>query len=77
MAQSILDAIPSVDANLSPMEIWCNEAQERYVIAIAPQDLACFEQIAQRECCPFAVVGKATEIATLAGEQSKASTSSG
>ncbi|MFT3742349.1 MAG: phosphoribosylformylglycinamidine synthase [Gammaproteobacteria bacterium] len=51
--RSILNAEPG----LSPMQIWCNEAQERYVLAIDPQDLATFESIAQRERCPFAVIG--------------------
>lgn len=52
--------MPSADSSLSPLEIWCNEAQERYVLAVAGQDLARFEQICQRERCPFAVVGHAT-----------------
>jgi phosphoribosylformylglycinamidine synthase len=56
-----LAAIPSADPSLSPMEIWCNEAQERYVLAIAPQQLSLFEQLCERERCPSAVVGKATE----------------
>src|SRR5262249_13923555 len=44
----------------SPREIWSNEAQERYVLAIAPADLPKFEAICERERCPFAVVGTAT-----------------
>jgi phosphoribosylformylglycinamidine synthase len=54
-----LRAIPSADARMSPLEIWCNEAQERYVLAVGPQDLARFEAICQRERCPYAVVGTA------------------
>ena len=49
------------DPSMSPMEIWCNESQERYVLAVAPQDLPVFEEIAKRERCPFSVVGVATE----------------
>lgn len=52
--------IPSADTSLSPLEIWCNEAQERYVLAVAEQDLARFAAICERERCPFAVVGEAT-----------------
>src|SRR5690606_35810522 len=56
-----LRAIPSADASLSPLEIWCNEAQERYVLAIAPADLETFRAICARERCPFAVVGVAKD----------------
>ncbi|BGP16684.1 hypothetical protein JCM10213_000399 [Rhodosporidiobolus nylandii] len=49
------------DPGMSPMEIWCNESQERYVLAVGPEDLERFEQIAKRERCPYAVVGTATE----------------
>jgi phosphoribosylformylglycinamidine synthase len=50
----------SADPALSPMEIWCNESQERYVLAIAPQDVARFAALCDRERCPYAVVGVAT-----------------
>ena len=53
-------AVPSADPNMSPMEIWCNEAQERYVLAVAANQLATFDAICARERCPFAVVGEAT-----------------
>ena len=43
---------------MTPLEIWCNEAQERYVLAIDPKDLVLFERICKRERCPYAVVGK-------------------
>jgi len=46
---------------MSPREIWCNEAQERYVLGIAPQSLAQFRSICERERCPFAVLGTATD----------------
>ena len=49
------------DPGMSPMEIWCNESQERYVMAVRPTDLPTFEAICKRERCPFAVVGVATE----------------
>ncbi|NHV32305.1 phosphoribosylformylglycinamidine synthase [Burkholderia sp. D-99] len=49
------------ESGLSPREIWSNEAQERYVLAIAPADLPRFEAICVRERCPFAVVGVATD----------------
>ena len=59
-AQLDLQAIPNAQPDLSPMEIWCNEAQERYVLAIAPHDLSRFDAICQREQCPYAVIGTAT-----------------
>ena len=55
-----LRAAPSEDRGMSPREIWCNEAQERYVLAIAPASLKTFEAICTRERCPFAVMGEAT-----------------
>jgi phosphoribosylformylglycinamidine synthase len=54
-----LNAVPRGEAGLSPLEAWCNESQERYVLAIAPENLAAFEAICERERCPFAVVGTA------------------
>jgi phosphoribosylformylglycinamidine synthase len=56
-----LDAVPSDDPHLSPMQIWCNESQERYVLGVKPENLAAFVAICKRERCPFAVVGHATE----------------
>lgn len=56
-----LAAIPSDDPSLSPMELWCNEAQERYVLAIAREDLPLLERLCRRERCPFAVIGHATQ----------------
>ena len=52
--------VQSADPALSPMEIWCNESQERYVLAIAPEGVAVLEEACARERCPFAVVGTAT-----------------
>jgi phosphoribosylformylglycinamidine synthase len=53
--------IPNAEPGLSPMEIWCNEAQERYVLVVSERGLAAFEVIARRERCPFAVVGRLTD----------------
>ncbi|KAG0147644.1 hypothetical protein CROQUDRAFT_454686 [Cronartium quercuum f. sp. fusiforme G11] len=55
------------DQTMSPMEIWCNESQERYVIGLSPNDeaLATFEAIARRERCPYSVVGITTEAQEL------------
>lgn len=53
--------VPLADGSLSPMEIWCNESQERYVLAVDPAHQVSFRAIATRERCPFAVVGVATE----------------
>ncbi|MCG6967406.1 MAG: phosphoribosylformylglycinamidine synthase [Chromatiaceae bacterium] len=55
-----LRAVPNDDPGMSPMEIWCNESQERYVLAVARDRLAAFEAICERERCPYAVVGEAT-----------------
>jgi phosphoribosylformylglycinamidine synthase len=53
-----LRAIPSAEPGMSPLELWCNEAQERYVVVVAPQALATFSAIAERERCPYAVIGE-------------------
>ncbi|HXZ52765.1 MAG TPA: phosphoribosylformylglycinamidine synthase [Burkholderiales bacterium] len=55
-----LRAAPSEDSGMSPREIWCNEAQERYVLGVAPRDLERLRAICERERCPFAVLGAAT-----------------
>ncbi|MGH8373463.1 MAG: phosphoribosylformylglycinamidine synthase [Gammaproteobacteria bacterium] len=55
-----LRQIPNDEPGMSPMEIWCNEAQERYVLAVAPEQLPEFEKLCVRERCPFAVLGEAT-----------------
>lgn len=56
-----LRKIPSGDPAMSPMEIWCNESQERYVLALKPEGLPWFEALCERERCPYAVLGQATE----------------
>ena len=55
-----LRKIPSAEPGLSPMEIWCNESQERYVLALVPGSIATFTKLCERERCPFAVVGEIT-----------------
>ncbi|HEX4023425.1 MAG TPA: phosphoribosylformylglycinamidine synthase [Steroidobacteraceae bacterium] len=55
-----LRAIPNAEPGMSPLQIWCNEAQERYVLALQPGALARFSAIAARERCPFAVIGEIT-----------------
>ncbi|WJW76207.1 phosphoribosylformylglycinamidine synthase [Thiohalobacter sp. IOR34] len=56
---------PNDEPGMSPMQIWCNESQERYVLAIAPERLEEFQALCERERCPCAVVGEATEEQTL------------
>jgi phosphoribosylformylglycinamidine synthase len=56
-----LRKVPLEESGMAPKEIWSNESQERYVLAIAPADLAVFQALCERERCPFAVVGVATE----------------
>ncbi|MBH9552931.1 phosphoribosylformylglycinamidine synthase [Inhella gelatinilytica] len=56
-----LRAVPLEESGLAPKEIWCNESQERYVLAIAPESLPQFQAFAERERCPFAVVGRVTQ----------------
>lgn len=55
-----LRKIPNLEPGMSPMEIWCNEAQERYVLVISKERLATFEALCERERCPYAVVGEVT-----------------
>jgi phosphoribosylformylglycinamidine synthase len=56
-----MDHIPTLDRSLTPLELWCNEAQERYVLAIDQDRLESFEAVCRRERCPFAIVGHATD----------------
>ncbi|MEL7448795.1 MAG: phosphoribosylformylglycinamidine synthase [Pseudomonadota bacterium] len=55
-----LRKVPSAESELSPLEIWCNEAQERYVIVVGAERLEEFEAMCQRERCPYAVIGETT-----------------
>ncbi|MFQ5345492.1 MAG: phosphoribosylformylglycinamidine synthase, partial [Mariprofundus sp.] len=56
-----LRAVHNMEPGMSPMQIWCNEAQERYMLAIAPESRQLFSEICERERCLFAVLGGATE----------------
>src|SRR5690606_6330643 len=56
-----LRKIPCDEPGMSPVEIWCNEAQERYVLAVQPTDLERFAALCERERAPFAVLGQATD----------------
>ncbi|MFA5264186.1 MAG: phosphoribosylformylglycinamidine synthase [Opitutaceae bacterium] len=56
-----LRAIPNDEPGMSPLEIWCNESQERYVLAVPADRLDTFVKLCERERCPFAVVGEATK----------------
>ncbi len=56
-----LSAVPLEESGLAPKEIWCNESQERYVLALAPECLAGFAALCDRERCPYAVVGVARD----------------
>ncbi|WP_394210918.1 phosphoribosylformylglycinamidine synthase [Enterovibrio calviensis] len=62
--------VPNDEPGMSPLEIWCNESQERYVMAIAPENMDVFDAICQRERAPYAVVGEATEARHLELEDS-------
>ncbi|MCJ8608380.1 AIR synthase-related protein, partial [Klebsiella pneumoniae] len=52
--------ILSDEPGMSPLEIWCNESQERYVLAVAPEQLPLFDELCRRERAPYAVIGEAT-----------------
>jgi phosphoribosylformylglycinamidine synthase len=60
-----LRKVPVEESGLAPKEIWCNESQERYVMAVAPEALPLFDAMCVRERCPYAVVGVATAPRTL------------
>ncbi|AVO39917.1 phosphoribosylformylglycinamidine synthase [Simplicispira suum] len=60
-----LSAVPLEESGMAPREIWCNESQERYVLAVAPESLELLEAFCERERCPFAVVGVTTEAREL------------
>ncbi|HRD96555.1 MAG TPA: phosphoribosylformylglycinamidine synthase [Rubrivivax sp.] len=55
-----LRRVPLEETGLAPKEVWCNESQERYVLAIRPDLMPLFQQMCERERCPYAVVGVAT-----------------
>src|SRR5258705_1317545 len=63
-----LRALPNEESGMTPRELWCNEAQERFVLAVAAERIGEFRAICERERCPFAVVGVATDDARLVVE---------
>ncbi len=65
-----LRSVPNDEPGMSPLEIWCNESQERYVLAVPAARLGVFQKLCERERCPFAVVGEATEKKQLVLEDS-------
>ncbi|MEP6740636.1 MAG: phosphoribosylformylglycinamidine synthase, partial [Caldimonas sp.] len=67
-----LRQVPVEESGLAPKEIWCNESQERYVMAVAPDALAEFDAMCSRERCPYAVVGVATHARQLVVEDANA-----
>lgn len=69
-ARITLRAIPSVEPGMSPMQLWSNEAQERYVLAVHPDDESRFAELCERERCPYAVLGQATKARQLIVEDS-------
>ncbi|MCE5231956.1 MAG: phosphoribosylformylglycinamidine synthase [Mizugakiibacter sp.] len=69
-----LSRIPCDDPHLSPMQVWCNESQERYVLGLRAADLPLFKAICERERCPYAVVGTATAEHVLRVEDPRTST---
>ena len=60
-----LRSIPNAEPGMSPLEIWCNEAQERYVLALDAARFEVFVGIAERERCPYALVGNTTAEARI------------
>lgn len=65
-----LRKVLSLEPGMSPMEIWCNESQERYVLGVSSSDLSVFKEICERERAPYAVVGQATAEQRLIVEDS-------
>jgi phosphoribosylformylglycinamidine synthase len=72
-----LSQVPLEESGLAPKEIWSNESQERYVLAIAPESLAQFQAFCARERCPFAVIGHTTEARELSVVESEAAEAAG
>lgn len=66
-----LSKVPVEETGMSPLEVWCNESQERYVIALDPKGLDRFDAFCRRERCPYAVLGHITENADLVVERPK------
>ncbi len=66
-----LACVPTDEPGMSPLEIWCNEAQERYVLALDPAGLARFVALCRRERCPHAVIGEAAGDGRLVVDDAK------
>ncbi|NLD68981.1 MAG: phosphoribosylformylglycinamidine synthase, partial [Limnobacter sp.] len=66
-----LARVPVEESGMSPAEIWCNESQERYVLAIAPESVPVFHAMCKRERCPYAIVGTVSEDRQLVVENSE------
>ncbi len=66
-----LRAVPNAEPGMSPMELWCNEAQERYVLTIRPDGMTMFADFCRRERCPYADIGAITADGRLVVEDSK------
>ena len=64
-----LSKVPLEESGLAPKEVWCNESQERYVMAVRADALPLFQAMCERERCPFAIVGTATDAKQLVLEQ--------
>ena len=64
-AEIYLSKIPLGETNLSPLQIWCNESQERYIIIIQRDSLKIFDEICKQENCPFSVIGRVTKTKSL------------
>ena len=67
-ARLSLQQVPVEEKGMSPLEVWCNESQERYAIAIAPESLEKFDAFCRRERCPYAVLGTISEDGMLVVE---------
>ena len=59
-ARIYLDKVVNAEKNMSPLEIWCNESQERYVIVLSPSNMEMFGKICKRENCPYYLIGNVT-----------------
>jgi len=64
-AEFELREIHNDEPGMTPMQIWCNESQERYVIAVSPERIDDFKKLCERERCPYAILGETTEAQTL------------
>lgn len=70
-ARLSLEKVPVEEKGMSPLEVWCNESQERYALAIAPESLEKFDDFCRRERCPYAVLGEISSDGALIVEGRK------